>query len=137
MGSAVSVGCPAAIVSVRLCGRDRLFTRSMCGKKLWHMYCHSQEVEVGAFQLAVQLFLKEVLRMSEEDVAKLLTPANIDALGVAADSDGSGKVCAASSLGIAYRRVCNRAKREYVRIAPPPPPCPGCAGVGDGGHQAV
>jgi hypothetical protein len=73
--------------------RIRLFTRSMCGKKLWHTYCNSHEVEVAAFQLAVQLFMKDALRMSEEDVAALLTPANLDALGVAADSDGSGKVC--------------------------------------------
>ncbi len=101
--------------------RVRLFTRSMCGKKLWHTYCHSHEVEVAAFQLAVQLFMKDVLRMSEEDVAALLTPANLVELGVAADCDGSGKVCVCGkSAGRRTRRAssCQVCVRVHCLLPP-------------------
>jgi hypothetical protein len=104
----------------------------MCGKKLWHTYCHSHEVEVAAFQLAVQLFMKEVLRMSEEDVAALLTPPNLEALAVAADNDGSGKVRAASLHGLSEHGV-----RDHVLAVVASTLSSACAGVGDGSHQVV
>jgi hypothetical protein len=71
----------------------RLLDQNPSAMLLWRTYCSSDEVLVSTFVAAVRQYLKDLLHLSDDDVALLLSDKNVAALVCAVDADGNGRVC--------------------------------------------